>query len=456
MEEQETIAQTSRTDQTAPEISLISDTDFMREKIKQRPVNRAKLFRRTVLTVSFAVVFGVVACVTFLLLSPVINRILNPEPVNTPDPVILPGEHIEDEVSPEDLIADETELKQGEDANVQDVLNNYVFDVADYNEMYASLKAIATDTAKSLVNVTSQQSGTDFSGSAFETNSTVSGLIVADNGYALLIVAGDAALSETEDISVTFHQGTTLPAKVLSQDPLTNLCVLSVPHSEFPENTLSEFPIASLGSSSSTRITGTPVIAIGSPDGQPGSIVYGVVTGAGRTIHLTDNNYTILSTDISAHPSASGFLINTGGDVVGLFFPSLTKESASENAGVLYAYGISSVRTLIERLSNNQPRMTLGVYGTDIPAAVRESESIPQGAYVSRIEMNSPAMEAGIQSGDVIVALGDTEVTSFSSLSTTLLTLTPGEPVDVKLLRAGPDGYVEMRLDAVLRDIRNE
>lgn len=430
-------------------LNLQSDTEFMREKIKQRPVNRAKLVRRTAMTVSFAVVFGVVACITFLLLSPVINRILNPEPVQTPETVTFPEEHPEDEVLPEDLIADETELKQGDDQTVLNALDNYVFDVSDYNEMYASLRGIATESAKSLVTVTAQQSGTDFSGGTFEKNSTVSGLIVADNGYSLLLVTDGASLTDTEEISVTFHQGTTLDAEILCRDPLTNLCILSVSHKEFPEEVLSVLPHASFGASSSARITGSPVIAIGSPDGQPGSIVYGVVTGAGRSLALTDANYTLLSTDIAALPSASGFLINTDGDVVGLFSPSLTKETAEDSPGLLCAYGISSVRTLIEHLSNNQPRISLGVYGTDIPASIREREEIPQGAYVSRIEMDSPAMDAGIQSGDVIVALGDTEITSFSALSSTLFLLQPDKTVSVTLLRAGPDGYTEMKLNAV-------
>ena len=87
-------------------VNPVTDTAFMRERIKQRPVNRGKLLRRTAITVSLAVVFGVVACITFLLLSPVINRMLNPEPVQTPDPVTFPEEHLEDEVLPEDLIAD--------------------------------------------------------------------------------------------------------------------------------------------------------------------------------------------------------------------------------------------------------------------------------------------------------------------------------------------------------------
>ena len=86
---------------------ITSEITFLQEKIKERPVNRRKLVRRTVITVVMAMVFGVVACVTFLLLEPVINRMIYPE--KETEIVRFPEE--EEEVSPEDMAADEEELQ---------------------------------------------------------------------------------------------------------------------------------------------------------------------------------------------------------------------------------------------------------------------------------------------------------------------------------------------------------
>ncbi|MBQ4416623.1 MAG: hypothetical protein II868_02930, partial [Butyrivibrio sp.] len=185
---------------TPSPISPLTDTDFMREKIKQRPINRGKLFRRTVLTVSLAIVFGLVACLTFLLLEPVFNRALNPEPAATPNPVVFPEEHVDEEVPPEDLIADDAEMQRGEDQNVMDVIDNYVFDVSDYNEMYASLRAIATEAEKSMVTVTGTKAGADWWGGQLETDGTASGLVVADNGYSLLVLTDFTAVQNTESV----------------------------------------------------------------------------------------------------------------------------------------------------------------------------------------------------------------------------------------------------------------
>ena len=86
---------------------ITSEITFLQEKIKDRPVNRKKLARRTAITVVMAMVFGLVACVTFLLLEPVINRMIYPE--ERAEIVRFPEE--EQEVSPEDMAADEEELQ---------------------------------------------------------------------------------------------------------------------------------------------------------------------------------------------------------------------------------------------------------------------------------------------------------------------------------------------------------
>ena len=83
-----------------------NNTDFMKETIKQRPLNRKKLVRRTLVTAAMAVIFGMVACFTFLLLEPIISNRLYPE--EEPQTVVLVENVEENEILPEDMIADES------------------------------------------------------------------------------------------------------------------------------------------------------------------------------------------------------------------------------------------------------------------------------------------------------------------------------------------------------------
>ena len=81
------------------------DIEFIKEKVKERPLNRRKLFKRTLLTASMAAIFGLIACVTFLVLEPVFSNLLYPE--EEPQQVELKEENIEDEMRPEDMILEE-------------------------------------------------------------------------------------------------------------------------------------------------------------------------------------------------------------------------------------------------------------------------------------------------------------------------------------------------------------
>lgn len=89
-----------------------SDFEFLQEKIKERPVNKKRLLKRTIITASMAVLFGLLACLSFLLLEPVLNNWLYPE--EEPEIVTFPQE--QDEMRPEDMLTEGTASGQEESA----------------------------------------------------------------------------------------------------------------------------------------------------------------------------------------------------------------------------------------------------------------------------------------------------------------------------------------------------
>lgn len=108
------------------------------------------------------------------------------------------------------------------------------------------------------------------------------------------------------------------------------------------------------------------------------------------------------------------------------------------------------MRKIIEKLSNGQEIAHMGVIGTDVPQNVTEEWGVPQGAYVTGIRMDSPAMQAGIQSGDVIVKVGTADITSFSDYQEAIMNLSPESSVTVKVMRQGVEEYQEMPVDVIL------
>lgn len=425
-------------------------SDFLREKIKQKPVNKKKLLRRTIITAVMAVVFGIVACLTFLLLEPVINNWLYPE--EEAQQVQFPEETVTEEMNPEDMLTEEAVEEENEtvaleDEQIEELLSKVQFGVEEYRMLYDELVALAKDVGRSLVTVTGVTSDVDWFNNTYENEATTSGVIVANNGRAILILANADNLLDAESIVVTFCDQKQVEAEFVQGDATTGFAILSVPLLSVEEETMDVINIASLGSSNANNLLGSPIIALGSPLGSSNSVCYGVITSSGTLIDQADSAYKLITTDIYGSRNATGVIVNMNGMVIGIIDNSYNSE---DRANLISAYGISELKRTIEKMSNEEARAYLGVHGTDVPAEAAAESDIPMGAYIKEIEMDSPAMIAGIQSGDVIIQFGDTTVTCYNELLDALHHAIPGEFVNVTIMRQGADSYREMTVEVNL------
>ena len=431
----------------------LANTAFISEKIKQRRVNRKKLLLRTVITVSLAVIFGIVACFTFLLLQPVFSDRLYPE--KEPETVSFPEESASDELTPEEMFADDSEiaaieamsLEASQKDQIDQAIASYAFSSSDYSKMMASLKSVANEASRSIVQVTSTTSDTNWFNSSFESSGSTSGLIVADSGnYYYILVRADA-VTDAESIVVTFYDSKKVQAEVKLSDSITGLCILTVRKSSMTAETRSKITVATLGSSNTNSFTGLPVIAIGNPIGIQGSISYGIVTSEKATLDLVDTAYKLITTDINGSSQGSGFIINLRGQVIGIIDTTHRPEDLSDN---ICAIGITELKALIEDLSNGKERAYLGIHGTTVPSDIQSSQDIPAGAYVIKTEMGSPAMRAGIQSGDIIKAIGSDEILSYEQLINRLAQFAPDDIITVTVRRQAPTDYIDMEIEVTL------
>ena len=425
-------------------------SDFLRERIKQKPVNKMKLLRRTMLTAAMAVVFGLIACTTFLLLEPVISNRLYPE--EETQKVQFPEEDVTEEMDPEDMLTDETleeaiEPAELGDEQIEELLSQVQFGLEEYQGVYKELSHLAQKVNRSVVTVTGVTSDLDWFNNPYENETTASGLIVASNGRAMLILVSGQNIRNAEDILVTFCDQKQAEAQMLQRDEITGLAILSVPLTDIEEDTMDVIDIAELGSSNTNNLVGSPVIALGSPMGSSGSVSYGVITMTGTVIDQVDSAYKLISTDIYGSRYASGVLVNLWGKVIGILDNSY---NSSDRGNMLSAYGISELKRTIEKMSNDQERAYLGIHGVDVPPEAIQEIGMPEGTYIREIEMDSPAMAAGIQSGDVIVRVEDTEIHNYTELLNLLNNVSPDEAMSITLMRQGPDGFMEMTVDVVL------
>lgn len=439
-----------------------SDFDFLQEKIKERPINKKKLLKRTIITAMMAVLFGLLACLSFLLLEPVLNNWLYPE--EEPEIVTFPQE--QQEMLPEDMLTEggtvstepdesaeentqqeppaETgpELPSDENTDQTQPDNEEVFfALKPYQTQYEELYKAYGKISPSMVTVTALHSDVDWFNNTYQSEGTTAGVIIANNNRELLVLSKKSPLDTAESIRVTFCNGVNADAAIKKYDVTTDLAVLAVDLKYVSSTTLDYASVATLGSSASSGLIGTPIIAVGNLFGYKDNVCYGMITSKNNTIELADNGYKLITTDIYASENPSGILVNLEGEVIGIIDNSYNN---SDTKNLLSAIGITELKGMITKLSNDEDIPYLGIYTQDITVQARTEMGLPQGAYIFAIDMDSPAMTTGIQRGDIIVQVGNQEIYSSSDYMNALRDAVIDRNLRIVVQRADVSSYKEL------------
>ena len=233
------------------------------------------------------------------------------------------------------------------------------------------------------------------------------------------------------------EDGEPIEAQLLGADPSVDLAVLKID----PADAGGELQPLELGASEDLR-PGDAAIAIGSPFGLEGSVTTGIVSALGRTI-TAPNGFSIsgaIQTDAAINPGNSGGpLLDSAGRVIGV--NSQIASSGGGNSGVGFAVPVDTVREVVPKLIDNGEidRAYLGLTSGERPAT--------PGALVGTVNPGTPADEAGIRSGDLIVAFDGKKIRNPSDLSLAVLEKQPGDEVKVELKRGGDTRTVTVKLD---------
>ena len=398
--------------------------EFVREKIKDKPINKRKIVIRLLVAAACGVVFAITACLVAAFLWPKLK------PLESDDALVKETETETETEVPSESTEAETESET-------EIQVDYELTVDDYQHIQNELYAIGNSGNKSIVTITSVQSDTDWFNNSYEIEGQGAGAIVADENGELLILTEKKAISKAERISVTFINDAAAEAELKKYDGNTGIAILSVDKSQLDSATLSAITVAQIGNSN-TVSKGQIVIALGSPLGTSYSILSGSITSRGNEITTLDNNYSVFTTDIVGSKNGSGILINVNGEIVGLIMQDYSSAGASNT---LTAVAISEVSELLNLLMAGEDIPYLGISGTTVTDKIADKYTVPKGVYVKEVEMDSPAMLAGIQTGDVIISLDGEEINSMSAYSQKLLTLIPGESCEVEVKRQSTSGY---------------
>ena len=409
-----------------------SGFSFMQEKIKEKPVYANPLVKKALRCILGGALFGGTALLIWALALPRINNRMEKN-------------EIQEIQIPEETVDSETDDKDEDESPVY-ITETVSMELKDYEKMYQQLMQIGNQVSKSLVDISAVKTDTDWFDEALTSHKSVAGLIIGDNGMELLILTEHEKVKDG-DLKVRFYDHTEAAGTLKKYDSNTGLAVVSVNLSDVDSSTREVISYAELGSSKSLR-SGQPVIVVGNPTGSNGSLLFGNLTSVTQTAELYDSSYNILTTDILKSSNGSGVVADWSGKIIGLL-QEKTEVEGQDNT--IQAYGISDVKDLIEHLSNNQDIVYMGIVGADVTTSISEQENIPIGVYVSEVSLDSPAITAGIQPGDIITEINGQAIVNLKDIVATLLKCSSGQTVDVRYKRADASGYQDLQASVTLK-----
>ena len=410
-------------------------------------------------TIALAVIFGLVAAVVFQAANFAADRFLNTGKssvqIKTTDSVDL------QETASDDSTADKV-LSDSENGTVAAVAQ-------------ASMPSVVAITTVSVQEI---PSFFGYSSHQYKSASTGSGIIVGDNDDELLIatnnhvvdgattlsvcfIGDDVANAETETVNAgdngDLNVEDAVSAKIKGTDADNDLAVVAVKKSHIPEDTLNQIKIAQIGSSDDLAV-GQQVVAIGNALGYGQSVTSGWISALNRTISTDDgtNSTGLIQTDAAINPGNSGgALLNMKGELIGI---NSAKYADSAVEGMGYAIPISKAKPILEELMNRETREKvdsskkgyLGVSLANLTTEAIEMYNMPTGAFVRSVEDDSPAQEAGICKGDIIVKFDGQKVSDGDDLLDKLQYYKSGEKIEAVIARATNGEYEENTIELTL------
>src|SRR5215212_808134 len=270
------------------------------------------------------------------------------------------------------------------------------------------------------------------------------GFIVSKDGY---ILTNNHVVADADKVTVTLLDKRSFEAKVVGRDPSTDVAVIKIDGSNLP--------VTALGDDNTARV-GQWVVAIGNPLGLDFTVTAGIISAKGRPLSgLLRNTYEItdyIQTDAAINPGNSGGpLVNIRGEVIGI------NSAIASSTGFYAGYGFAIPVTLAKQVMDDLikygkvRRAIMGVVIANATAADAKAAGMKEvtGVFVRSFnpdDGNSPAKEAGVQPGDVIVSADGKPTDRVSTLQRIIRTHKPGETVTLEVMRFGEKKTFKVKL----------
>jgi len=280
-------------------------------------------------------------------------------------------------------------------------------------------------------------------GSPERSRATGSGVILSEDGY---IITNNHVIESAQEIRITLNDRREFDARIIARDPNTDLAVLKIETSGLR-------PVK-IGNSDDVKI-GQWVLAVGNPFNLTSTVTAGIVSAKARNIGILRRSYqysieSFIQTDAAVNPGNSGgALVNLNGDLIGINTAIATETGFY--SGYSFAIPSNLVRKVVSDLITYGlvQRGFIGVNIQDITADIARQKGLSSadGVHVTGLSANGSAKEAGIQTGDIIIAINGEKINTSSELQEKIVNNhKPGDKIRVTIIRDGKEKVFEVKL----------
>ena len=266
------------------------------------------------------------------------------------------------------------------------------------------------------------------------------GFVISADGFA---VTNAHVVENAQQVKTQFNDGRSVDARVVGRDPSADVAVLKLNGTGLP--------VACLADSNKVQV-GDDVVAIGNALALEGglSVTRGIISGPPRPgAEIGTAIESVLQTDAAINPGNSGGpLVDANGCVIGINTAVASGSATQPAQNVGFAIPISLAKTVVDDIEAGRKPAFLGVGTTDLTPELKSQVdvNVDAGAVVDSISSGSPADDAGIQRGDVIVQIGDEQVKNGGGVATAVRKHHPGDKVSVVFVRGSDRKTVEVTL----------
>ena len=250
-------------------------------------------------------------------------------------------------------------------------------------------------------------------------------------------------VKEADHVKVSFEDGKQVTAQVIALDKTSQLAMLSVPLTELEDGTIACINKVRMLETQSMMEKGSPVIILGSPNGNVGSMGLSYIMEIIEDVPIVDGAQMQINTDFSVLGSGVSGLFDLKGRLIGIYTNNSDEKTSN-------AISISSIQDEIDLLESQSSIACLGVYGQEVTKEIATTHNLPYGIYITNLVEKGAAYKSGLQNGDVITKIGEATVFNLQSLKSEILKRENKEEVQVTVQRSGAKGYKEIVLNVKL------